>query len=88
MSDPLGHLALQVFSLKAAALEWAKRGIRLLYDPRSASSEIPLDDFKPSVGADGCLIGWLVDPDGNKIEVMEQPGETLQQQFEKKHPII
>lgn len=29
-------------------------------------------------GADGCLIVWIVDPDGNPIEIMEQTDKSLQ----------
>jgi len=83
---PLAHFALQVESLEYTAREWDKQGLSMCYHPFQADYLIPLDPFECSIGLDFCMIAWILDPDGNKIEVMEQPGNTMQQIWEKANP--
>ena len=85
-NDVFGHLSFSVKDLKEAATEWAKNGIELIYAPfHPMDRPIPLDNFDARRSVDGCIIGWLVDPDGNKIEVMQQD-DSMQQQFERANP--
>ena len=81
-----GHFSLLVDDLKYTATEWKKQGIDLVYAP-FRPDPIPLgDEFDPHVGADGNKIGWVVDPDGTWIEVMEELDISWQKQFEEKNP--
>ena len=45
----------------------------------------PVTEFH--MGEDGCLIAWSEDPDGHYIEIMQQSGHSMQEEFEKTHPI-
>jgi catechol 2,3-dioxygenase-like lactoylglutathione lyase family enzyme len=87
LDDTYGHFALQVESLEFTAKRWAKNGIFMCPHPHKQDEYLSLDPFEAPKGLDGCIIGWVIDPDGNKIEVMEQPGNSIQQQWEKQHPM-
>lgn len=85
-SNFFGHFSFLVPSLKYTAQQWKKEGIDLVYAPFKPEP-IPVDDnFDPHVGADGNAIGWIVDPDGTWIEVMEELDESWQKKFEETHP--
>lgn len=80
------HFALTVKDLDYTAAEMAKAGYPLIYSPIH-NTPIPLDELKTRErGPDGCRIAWLVDPQGNPIEVMEQGGQSMQEKFEAEHP--
>lgn len=87
MDSTFFHFALQVESLEDTARELRQRGVEMLINPMNPNEPVTTDPLVCHEGEDGCRIGWLVDPDGNKIEVMEQTGNTTQQQFEREHPI-
>ena len=80
------HFALEVDSLEETTKELAKKGVTVYYDPVE-KKPLPLVPFDYHHGDDACKIGWIIDPDGNCIELMEQPGGTLQQKFEEEHPM-
>ncbi|MDA1193091.1 MAG: VOC family protein [Candidatus Poribacteria bacterium] len=62
---PIGyaHLCLRVDNLDATIAELASRGIEV-------------DNIRK--GKSGCLQGWVTDPDGNRIELMEILPDSLQ----------
>jgi catechol 2,3-dioxygenase-like lactoylglutathione lyase family enzyme len=82
---PMGHLALQVYSLEETAGDFARKGVTVYFNNTPPLAAVPLEPFDCTKGRDGCLIGWIFDPDGNKLEIMEQTGTTLQQEWEKGH---
>ena len=84
--DLLGHFALQIYNVKDTVKEWAKGGVFCCPQPFLRDVKVPADDTaEGNLGLDGCEIIWMICPEGNKIEVMVQPGDTTQQQWERKH---
>lgn len=85
MSSPFSHFALTVNNLEDACKSLAKVGVPLSLFP----GETPVDPehFECLHGQCGCKILWMVDPDGNAIEVMEQDGNTLCERFERDNPV-
>lgn len=80
------HMAFTVEDLEYTAKEMAKAGAPLIHSPID-TRPIPLEPFECGIGQDKCRIAWLLDPEGNPIEVMEQSGESMQEIFEREHPI-
>lgn len=84
--DLLGHFALQIYSVKDTVKEWGKNGVYCCPQPFMRDVQVPADDTASgNIGLDGCEIIWIICPEGNKVEVMVQPGDTTQQQWEKKN---
>ena len=84
--DLLGHFALQIYSVRETVKEWGKRGVFCCPQPFMRDTKVPADDTaKGNLGLDGCEIIWMISPEGNKIEVMVQPGNTTQQEWERNH---
>lgn len=85
--DLLGHFALQIHSVTDTVKEWGKNGVYCCPQPFMREVRVPADDTaKGNVGLDKCEIIWMICPEGNKIEVMVQPGDTTQQEWERKNP--
>ena len=53
-----------------------ERDIIVWKDPEKSGTVKDMSDVMKA--DDGCLVAWLIDPDGNPIEIMEQVGETMQ----------
>lgn len=73
------------FSLESENMEETFRilqasGITIWRDPWKMKEIHSIQEA--NMGADGCLIAWLIDPDGNPIEIMEQIGTTMQRQYD------
>lgn len=84
--DLLGHFALQIYSVTDTVKEWGSRGVSCCPQPFMQDSKVPADDTaEGNMGLDGCEIIWMICPEGNKIEVMVQPGNTTQQQWEERN---
>lgn len=85
--DMLGHLALQVNTISGAVWEWGNAGIPTCLQPMFRDQPF---EVKPDVvgnfAVDGCEIVWAVSTEGNRFEIMRQPGDTIQQQWEREHP--
>ena len=81
------HLALQVENLEDTARELRKRGVIMRIHPVPDAPEVTTDPLSCLEGEDGCHIGWLIDPDGNRIEVMEFTDRSPQRIYELAHPI-
>ncbi len=76
------HFSLETESMVEMFKNLQEAGIPIWRDPEKTKELHSADEAM--VGGDGCLIAWLVDPDGNPIEVMEQVGMTKQRQFDHK----
>lgn len=74
------HYALQTENLGYTINNLIEAGITVWKDPEK--SAIISDISSIGLSADGCLVAWLIDPDGNPIEIMEQVGETLQRKYD------
>lgn len=74
------HYSLQTESMANTIIELQKVGIDLWRDPEKSKLVHSIDDV--FLSEDGCLVAWLVDPDGTPIEVMEQVGMTRQRLYE------
>lgn len=86
--DFFGHLSVLVPDIYETAKRWAAKGIDIVYAPFKPEA-IPLDNdsvIRGRFGADRNYIGWVVDPDGNWIEVMEEREDSWQKAFEEKNP--
>ena len=86
--DFFAHLSGLVSDIYEAARHWAAKGIDIVYAPFKPEA-IPLDDdsvIRGRFGADRNYIGWVVDPDGNWIEVMEEREDSWQKVFEENNP--
>lgn len=84
--DILGHIALQVNSIADAVWEWGNAGVRTCMQPMFRDQ--PFEVKKDVVGnfaVDGCEIVWAVSRDGYRFEIMRQPGNTLQQKWEREN---
>lgn len=80
------HMAFTVENLEYTAREMAAAGVPLIHSPIDRRP-ISLEPFECHMGEDKCRIAWMLDPEGNPIEVMEQSGESMQETFEKEHPL-
>ena len=83
----LGHLALQIYSISDVVWEWGNAGVRCCMQP--TEKDHPLEVKKGTIGnfaSDGCEIVWAVSEAGNRFEIMRQPGDNIQQKFEREHP--
>lgn len=74
------HFALQTENIEEMIKELTKQGIDIWSNPEKAGSVTSIADVHHS--DDGCLVAWLVDPDGTPIEVMEQVGMTKQRMYD------
>ena len=84
--DLLGHFAIQIYSVGDTTKAFGENGAYCCPQPFMKDVQLPIDgSAKGNIGLDGCEIVWMVCPEGNKIEVMVEPGNTMQQQFEKTH---
>ncbi|MBG0787282.1 MAG: VOC family protein [Anaerolineaceae bacterium] len=86
--DNFGHFSFLVPDIYAAACDWAKKGVHVVYAPFKPE-RIPLEDdsvIRGFVGADRNHICWIQDPDGNWIEIMEELEDSWQKVFEEAHP--
>ncbi|MDO4344244.1 MAG: VOC family protein [Eubacteriales bacterium] len=84
--DLLGHFALQIYKVTDTVKAWGENGVYCCPQPFMKEVQVPADDTaKGNIGLDGCEIIWMVCPEGNKIEVMVEPGDTMQQKYEKSH---
>ena len=72
----LWHYALQTEDIGNTIEILRQRGITVWKDPEKSGVVKDVSDVHHA--EDGCLVVWLIDPDGNPIEVMEQVGQTLQ----------
>ncbi|MDO5540753.1 MAG: VOC family protein [Eubacteriales bacterium] len=84
--DLLGHFALRIYKVTDTVKAWGANGVHCCPQPFMKEVKVPSDDTaKGNVGLDGCEIIWMVCPEGNKIEVMVEPGNTMQQEYERTH---
>ena len=85
--DILGHIAIQIYSVPETVDTWAKAGLTCCPQPFLREVQLPADGTaKGNIGLDRCEIIWMICPEGNKVEVMAQPGDTMQQEWEREHP--
>lgn len=85
--DILGHFAVQIYSVPDTVKVWGANGIYCCPQPFQPDVIVPADDTaKGNIGLDGCEIIWMLCPEGNKIEVMVEPEDTLQQKWERENP--
>lgn len=74
------HFSLETLDIAAAMQRLRENGIKMWRDPEQSEPVNGLQDV--ARGADGCLIFWVVDPDGNPIELMEQTERSLQRRHD------
>lgn len=85
--DILGHFAVQIYSVTDTVKAWGNNGIYCCPQPFQPDVIVPADDTaKGNIGLDGCEIIWMLCPEGNKIEVMVEPEDTMQQKWERENP--
>lgn len=85
--DLLGHFALQIYKVTDTVKAWGANGVYCCPQPFMKDVQVPADDTaEGNMGLDRCEIIWMICPEGNKIEVMVQPGNTTQQEWERKNP--
>lgn len=85
--DLLGHFALQIYKVVDTVKAWGENGVYCCPQPFAKDEQLPADEtVKGNFGLDRCEIIWMVCPEGNKIEVMAQPGNTMQQEWERENP--
>lgn len=85
--DLLGHFALQIYKVTDTVKAWGENGVFCCSQPFTKEEPLPADDtVKGNFGLDRCEIIWMVCPEGNKIELMVQPGDAMQQEWEKENP--
>jgi len=65
-ANGFGHLCLMVDDLNTVVAALKAKGVTMMIEPKS--------------GADGNSQAWLLDPDGNKIELMQTHPDSLQMQ--------
>ncbi len=83
----LGHIALQVYSVSDAVYEWGLRGVRCCLHAIMKDQPFPVEKgVKGNIAVDHNEIVWSVSEEGNRFEIMYQPGDTEQQKFERNHP--
>ena len=70
------HFALQTENMENTIKVLSERDIIIWKDPEKSGTVKDISCVNKS--EDGCLVAWLIDPDGNPIEIMEQVGETMQ----------
>lgn len=63
-ANGMTHLCLMVDDLNTVVDELKAKGVTMLIEPKS--------------GADGNSQAWLLDPDGNKIELMQMHPDSMQ----------
>ncbi len=86
-NDLLAHFAFHIHSVPEAVKAWGANGVRCCFQPFTPNNLVPVsDDAKGNMGLDRCEIIWNIAPDGNKVEIMVEPGNTLQQEWEEKNP--
>jgi len=78
----LWHFALQTENIDLTIKKLIENSITVWKDPERTGIVKDMSDVFHA--EDGCLIVWLIDPDGNPIEVMEQVGQTLQRETDYK----
>lgn len=85
--DLLGHFALQIYKVADTVKAWGENGVYCCPQPFMKDEQLPTDGtVKGNFGLDRCEIIWMVCPEENKIEVMVQPGNTMQQEWERENP--
>lgn len=84
-NGPLAHFSIQVNNLAEAVKYWEEKGVHACLTPSQPEKYVTAENPKGMNGVDNNEIVWLIDPDGNPIEVMEQRN-SFQQQFEQEHP--
>ena len=70
------HFALETQDIRTMIEDLTNKGVTVWKDPEKNGVVKSIDDVHHS--EDGCLVAWLIDPDGTPIEVMEQVGQTRQ----------
>ncbi|MCI8993407.1 MAG: VOC family protein [Eubacterium sp.] len=70
------HIALLTDDLDDAIKELKRRGVTTYSNPMKESVVHGIEEAFAS--PDGCMVAWIVDPDGNPIEIMEQTERSLQ----------
>lgn len=76
----LWHFALQTENLAETIRALQAQGITVWKDP--ARRTMVNDISEVNRGEEGCMIAWVIDPDGNPIEMMEQVGQTMLRQYD------
>ncbi len=79
-NQTMWHFALETENMVEMIKELQSKGVDVWKDPDKTGLVNTIDDVHHS--EDGCLVAWLVDPDGTPIEVMEQVGMTMQKQYD------
>lgn len=83
----LGHIALQVYSISDAVYEWGLKGVRCCMHAMMKDNPFPVEKgVKGNIAVDHNEIVWNVTEEGNRFEIMYQPGDTEQQKFERNNP--
>jgi Lactoylglutathione lyase and related lyases len=75
------HFAIETENMRDTIDRLIKNGIEVWLNPEKTARVYSIGDVFHA--PDGCLVVWLVDPDGTPIEVMEQLGDTLQKTYDK-----
>lgn len=74
------HIALLTDDLDDTIKELKKRGVVSYSNPMKDAVVNGIEDAFAS--SDGCMVAWIVDPDGNPIEIMEQTEKSLQAKYD------
>ncbi len=77
----LWHFGLETDNLCITIESLRAKGIQVWKDPEK-SGLVEDCDMDLHHSEDGYDVAWLIDPDGNPIEIMEPKGQTLQMKFE------
>lgn len=71
------HFALETENMQGMIETLQKNGITIFENPDPGAKEVKtIEDVVLS--PDRCFVCWVIDPDGNPIELMEQTGHSLQ----------
>ncbi len=77
------HFALLTDDLDETIRELERRGVTAYSNPMKAAVVHGVDEAFAS--SDGCMVAWIVDPDGNPIEIMEQTERSLQAKYDREY---
>lgn len=80
MSQSIWHFALETEDLASLIDSLWANGITVWTGPDATQKIMNMEEAL--YGDDGCRIAWIIDPDGTPIELMEQVGQTKQQQYD------
>lgn len=84
--DTFYHFSLKVEGIEELAQKWYSKGIAMSYGPMNPDKLI-LPPFEFPITRNRCKVGWIADPDGNLIEVMEELEDSHVRKYNLENPI-